>query len=284
MNDPGAGPFIGTWQAAAGLLLLIACANIANLLLARGGERQQERAIRLALGGGRGRLFWQTILEGLMLSSLAVAASVPLAMAGLGLSRRSIPDEVVRFVPGWIFIRLDLRVLLFTALLGVIAMLIFSLVPALQATRAQVSEGLRHSSRTLTPGRRRNWTRNVLATAQVALTLAVLFGSGLMLSAADRATTNLGFDKNNLLVAEVNLPARTYESPESRRRFLTSVLDSMAAIPAVSESAFTTNAPYGSSNTDRPIWPEGQDVRDGEVRRASYRRISPRYFSALRIP
>ncbi len=210
MNDPGAGPFIGTWQAAAGLLLLIACANIANLLLARGGERSQEFAIRLALGAGRGRLFWQTILEGLMLSSLAVAASVPLAMAGLGLSRRSIPDEVIRFVPGWSFIRLDLRLLLFTALLGVVAMLIFSLVPALQATRAQVSEGLRHSSRTLTPGRRRNWTRNVLATAQVALTLAVLFGSGLMLSAADRATTNLGFDKNNLLVAEVNLPARTY--------------------------------------------------------------------------
>jgi putative ABC transport system permease protein len=205
-------------------------------------------------------------------------------MAGLGLSRRSIPDEVIRFVPGWSFIRLDLRLLLFTALLGVIAMLIFSLVPALQATRAQVSEGLRHSTRTLTPGRRRNWTRNVLATAQVALTLAVLFGSGLMLSAADRATTNLGFDKNNVLVAEVNLPARTYESPESRRRFLTSVLDSMAAIPAVTESAFTTHAPYGSANTDRPIWPEGQEVREGEVRRASYRRISPQYFSALRIP
>jgi putative ABC transport system permease protein len=284
MNDPGAGPFIATWQAAAGLLLLIACANIANLLLARGGERTQEFSIRLALGASRGRLFWQTILEGLMLSSLAVAASVPLAMAGVGVSRRSIPEEVIRFIPGWNFIRVDLRLLLFTALLGVIAMLIFSLVPALQATRAHVSEGLRQSGRTLTPGRRRNWTRNVLATAQVALTLAVLFGSGLMLSAADRATTDLGFDKNNLLVAEVALPERSYQSPEARRRFITTVLDSMTAIPAVTESAFTTNVPYGSSNTDRPIWAEGQEVREGEERRASYRRISLQFFSALRIP
>jgi len=285
MNDPGAGPFIGTWQAAAGLLLLIACANIANLLLARAGERSQEYAVRLALGASRMRLFWQTMLEGLILSAAGVAASIPLAWVGLGLSRGSIPDSVIRFVPGWNFIRLDFRLLAFTALLGTVAMLLFSLVPALQATRAQVSDSLRQSGRSLTPGRRRNWTRNVLATAQVALTLAVLFGSGLMLSAADGAVNGvLGFDKHNLLFAQMNLPERSYESLEKRRRLITEVLASMRAIPAASESGFTTHMPYTGANNSLQFWPEGKDLREDEVRRADYRRISPEYFTVMRIP
>jgi len=285
MNDPGAGPFIGTWQAAAGLLLLIACANIANLLLARGGERSQEFAVRLALGASRARLFWQTILEGLILSSLAAAAAVPLAWIGLALSRGSIPPSVLRFVPGWDFIRLDMRLLAFTALLGTLAMLLFSIVPALQATRSQVSESLRQSGRSLTPGRRRNWTRNTLAAAQVALTLAVLFGSGLMLSAADGAVNGvLGFDKQNILFAQLNLPDKLYESLEKRKRFITQVLDSMRAIPAASESGFTTHLPYTGSNDGRLFWPEGRDLREDEVRRADYRRITPEYLSVMRIP
>ena len=87
-----------------------------------------------------------------MLSALAVAASVPLAWVGLGLSRRSIPDAVIRFVPGWQFIQVDFRLLVVTALLGTVAMLLFSIVPALQATRAEVSDQLRQSGRSLTPG------------------------------------------------------------------------------------------------------------------------------------
>ncbi|MEO8682230.1 MAG: ADOP family duplicated permease, partial [Vicinamibacterales bacterium] len=285
MNDPGAGPFIGTWQAAAGLLLLIACANIANLLLARGGERSQEFAVRLALGASRTRLFWQTILEGLILAGGAVAASVPLAWVGVGLSRSSIPDSVIRFVPGWNFIRLDGRLLVFTALLGTVAMLLFSIVPAVQATRSQVGDSLRQSGRSLTPGRRRNWTRNLLATAQVALTLAVLFGSGLMLSAARGAVNGaLGFDKENVLFAQMNLPERSYEALDKRRRLITGVLASMRAIPAASQAGFTTHMPYSGSNTDRQFRPEGRDLREDEVRRADYRLISAEYFSVMRIP
>ncbi|MDO8680867.1 MAG: ABC transporter permease [Acidobacteriota bacterium] len=285
MNDPGAGPMIGTWQAATGLLLLIACANIANLLLARGGERAQEFAVRLALGASRARLFWQTILEGLTLAALAVAASVPLAWVGLGLSRRSIPESVIRFVPGWQYIQIDFRLLAITALLATVAMLLFSIVPALQATGTEVGDQLRQSGRSLTPGRRRNRTRFVLAVAQVSLTLAVLFGSGLMLSAADTAANGAtGFDKHNVLIAQVDLPERSYQDAEGRRRFITRVLESMRAIPAVTESAFTSHIPYGNANTDREFRPEGEDVREGEVRRAAYRRNSADYFAAMRIP
>ncbi len=177
MADPGAGPFIGIWQAAALLLLLIACANIANLLMARGSERSQEYAVRLALGASRTRLFTQTLLEGLMLSAVAVALAMPLTAIGLGLSRASIPASVLRFIPGWAFIRLDVQLFLVTAGLATVAMLLFSVIPALQAMRAHVSDTLRQSGRTLTPGRRRQWLRSTLATTQVALALALLFGS-----------------------------------------------------------------------------------------------------------
>ncbi len=147
MADPGAGAFIGIWQAAALLLLLIACANIANLLMARGAERSSEYALRLALGASRARIFTQTLIEGLLLSLIALVVSMPLLAIGLGLSRASIPASVLRFIPGWSFIRIDIPLLLATALLGTVAMVVFSLLPAIQAMRAQVSDTLRQSGR-----------------------------------------------------------------------------------------------------------------------------------------
>src|SRR5918999_1415142 len=194
MADPGAGAFIAVSQAAALLLLLIACANIANLLMARGSERSQEYAMRLALGASRARLFTQTVIEGLLLS-------------------------VLRFIPGWAFIRIDVQLFLGTAALGTIAMLLFATIPAVQAMRAHVADTLRQSGRTLTPGRRRQWLRSALATTQVALALALLFGSTLAMTAADRTVNGaLGFDKRNVLVGTINLPERTYLDGEKRRR------------------------------------------------------------------
>ncbi|MEX2271264.1 MAG: ADOP family duplicated permease [Vicinamibacterales bacterium] len=285
MADQGAGAFIGVWQVAALLLLLIACANIANLLMARGSERSQEYAVRLALGAGRARLFRQTVLEGLLLAVLAVLLAMPLTAIGLGLSRASIPVSVLRYIPGWAFIRVDVQLFVVTAALGTFAMLLFSLIPAIQATRAQVSDTLRQSGRSLTPGRRRQWLRSTLATTQVALALALLFGSTLAIIAADRTVNGvLGFDKHNVLVGTINLPERTYADVEKRRRFVEGVMDGLRSIPAATDIGVTNNIPSGFNNNGRAFFPEGVELAPSEARVVNYRLSSNGYFSALKIP
>ena len=285
MADPGAGPFIGLWQAFALLLLLIACANIANLLMARGAERGQEYAVRLALGASRRRLFSQTLLEGLLLSILAVMAAMPLTAIGLGLSRASIPASVLRFIPGWAFIRVDVPLFLATAALGTLAMLLFSFIPALQAMRAHVSDSLRQSGRTMTPGRQRHWLRSGLATMQVALALALLFGSALAITAADKTVNGaLGFDKQNVLVGTINLPDRTYGDAEKRRRFHHGVMDAMRAIPAATDVGIVNNIPAGFNNNGRPFFPEGVEIEPSDARFVNYRIATNGYFSAMKIP
>ena len=285
MADPGAGPFIGLWQAFALLLLLIACANIANLLMARGAERSQEYAVRLALGASRRRVFSQTLLEGLILSVLAVIAAMPLTAIGLSLSRASIPASVLRFIPGWSFIRVDMTLFLATAALGTFAMLFFSFIPALQAMRAHVSDTLRQSGRTMTAGRQRLWVRSSLATTQVALALALLFGSALAITAADKIVNGaLGFDKQNVLVGTINLPERTYGDAEKRRRFHHGVMDAMRAIPAVTDVGIVNNIPSGFNNNGRPFFPEGVELEPADARSVNYRIATTSYFSAMKIP
>jgi putative ABC transport system permease protein len=285
MRDPGSGPFVATMQAASVLLLLIACANIANLLLARGGERSQEFAMRLALGASRRRLVWQLMIEAALLTAIAVVVAMPLAWVGLGLTRASIPAAIIRFVPGWDFMTVSPAVFWATAALGALATMVFALLPAWQTVRADVADTLRHGSRSTTAPRRRQWLRNTLAAAQVAITLALLFGSGLMLTAADGAVSGaFGFDRTNLLVSRVILPERPYADPERRRQFMTGVLDRLRTIPAVSAASMVSNLPYTGSNSFREFWLDGVTLQPGEMRYVDYRRATPEYFATIRIP
>jgi putative ABC transport system permease protein len=285
MADPGAGPFIAIWQAAAILLLLIACANIANLLMARGAERTAEYSLRLALGSSRGRLFGQTLFEGLWLSVMAIVIAMPLIAVGLGLARASIPASVLRFVPGWSFIKIDVPLFLATAALGTVAMVVFSLLPAFQAIRAQVSDSLRQSGRTTTASRQRQFMRSALAATQVALALALVFASVLALTAADRTVNGmLGFDKENVLVAQLNLPDRTYSDAETRRQFVEQVSSAMRTIPAASVVGTTNIIPAAFNNNSRRVFPEGVTIPELEARFAEFRRVNSDYFGALKIP
>jgi predicted permease len=285
MQDAGAGAFLSLMTGASLLLLVIASANIANLLLARGTERTQEFALRLALGGGRTRLVRQLLLEAGLLAGLATFVAMPLAMAGIGLTRASIPPAIVRFIPGWEYLRLSPELFAVTALLAAAAMALFALVPALQTVRPEIADTLRTGARTTTAGRSRHWLRATLSVAQVAISLALLSASGLMLASVDRAMNGaLGFDRDNLLVARVVLPDGPYEQAERRRQFISGVLDRLRSIPAVNDAAMVSNIPYGGNNSSRPFRPEGEVLRESDVRNVDYRRVTPEYATTLRIP
>ena len=215
LGDDAIGPFLVIWQAAAGLVLLIACANIANLLLARGTERQPEFAVRLALGAGRARLVLQLLIEGLCLAVLGVALGAVLAALAMRTTEHFLPANVIRFVPGHEYLRLDGVVLAMMAALGALATVIFSLVPALQASRAARHAGVLQGTRATTASAGRVWMRSLLAGAQVALTLTLLVASVLIVGAVHRSVDGvLGFDKRQLITAELTLP----EGPVRRSR------------------------------------------------------------------
>ncbi len=192
---------------------------------------------------------------------------------------------MLRFVPGWGFIRLSTDLFVATALLGTVAMVVFSILPAMQAIKAQVSDTLRQSGRSLTPGRNRQWVRSALATTQIALALALVFGSALAITAAQQTVNGvLGFDKSNVLVAQLNLPERNYSDADTRRRFIAQVTDAMRPIPAVSEIGAISIIPAAFNDTNRRVFPEGQDLKEQEARFARYRSATSEYFSALKIP
>jgi predicted permease len=283
-GDAGAGPFVAVWQVAAFVLLLVACANVANLLLARNTEREREFSVRLALGASGGRLARQMLVEGALLAATATALAFPLAWAALGMMRSSFPDSIIRFVPGWAYLRLEPRTLLATAALAAGAVLLFAIAPAWRAAHQNVASGLRMGNRqTDRAGRQR--ARGVLAAAQIALTLALLVAAGLSLSALYRVTEGpLGFDPNNVLVGRVSLPEARYQDPESRRQLVARVLARLERLPSVKTAAATSVLPYSANDGSATFWREGVPTRQAEAKEVASRRATPTSFAALGIP
>jgi putative ABC transport system permease protein len=283
-GDPGAGPFIAVWQVAAIVLLLVACANVANLLLARNTERHREFSVRMALGASGGRLTSQLLVEGVLLAGAACLVALPLAWAALGAVRASFPDAIIRFVPGWAFLTLEPRTLFATAATAAATVILFGLAPAWRAGRQNVSSGLRLGART-TEGVERRRARSVLAACQIALTLALLVAAGLALSAVYRVTEgDLGFDRRNLLVGSVGLPEHRYPTPESRRQFVDRLMARLAAMPAVQSTAATSILPYSGQDASTGFWREDTPARQVDAVNVSRRRVTPSVFGTLGIP
>jgi putative ABC transport system permease protein len=284
LGDDAIGPFLVIWQAAAGLVLLIACANIANLLLARGTERQPEFAVRLALGAGRTRLVLQMLIEGVCLSVLGVALGTGLAALAMRTTENFLPANVIRFVPGHEYLKFDGTVFAVMAGLGALATVIFSLVPALQASRT-AGTGVLQSARSSTASAGRVWMRSLLAGAQVALTLTLLVGSVLILGAVHRSVDGvLGFDKRQLMTAELTLPERPYQDLARRRQFVDTALDRLRTAPGAESVAAVSALPYGTSIARRTFEREGVPKVEGERRFADLVRVTPDYLATMRVP
>ena len=284
MKDEGLGPILMLWQASAAFVLLIACANIANLLLARGAERQRDLAVRLALGASRGRLVRQMLSESTLLAVVAIPLALMVSAAWLHVIRVSMPMRILRFVPGWNNMGVDGRLFLFTALFAVAAAIVFGVVPALQASGPRVAEALKDGGRGSTSGRQR--LRRGLVVAEIALSLPLLVAAALSTVGANRFLNGpQGYDANGVLAMRAALPDARYAQPEPRRQFVAGVLDRLAGLPGVQSAAATNVAPSGTGNSSRAIEIEGRPNPDpANPPLVDYRATTPTYFDTMRIP
>ena len=232
MRDPGLGPILALWQASAAFVLLIACANIANLLLARGSERQRDLAVRLAIGASRGRLIRELLLESTLLAVATIPVALAVAWVSIRMLRVSMPSEIVRFISGWQSLDVDGRLIAFTSVLALGTAIVFGILPALQASRPHVSDMLKEGGRSTTTGRRRQWLRRTLVVAEIALSLPLLVAAGLGTLGANRFLNGpQGYEPDGLLTMRAVLPDARYSDPAVRRRFTADVVDALARLP-----------------------------------------------------
>ena len=260
----------------AGLVLLIACLNIANLLLARGTSRRREIAIRLAIGAGRGRVIRQLMTGNLILSLLGAAVGLPLAWAAAEAAARV---DLPLTMPITFDFSPDLRVVLVTAAIAVVTSLLFGLAPAVRATRQDVNALLKDGDATST-GSATRWTRNVLVMVQVAVSVVVLVAAALFLhSLWNGFSTNLGFRPQNLLIVRVDTAAQGY-SQERSARFFEQLETQMWKLPGVRAASVVAPLPLSFVGSGRDFSVSGTS----RTINAQLRIVGRRYFETMGIP
>ncbi len=235
-------PMLLTLLGAVGLVLLIACANVANLLLARSARRQREIAIRTALGAGRRRILRQLFTESLLLALAAGVVGLVLALAGTSLLSAYVPEEIPRVRE----ISTDALVLAFTLGASLLTGLLFGLAPALQTSNPALTETLKEGERNSSPGHNR--TGKVLVVAEVALTLVLLVGAGLLVKSFWRLmSVDPGFNPQNLLALQVSVNAGADEGPRVNN-FLDQLQERVRRLPGVESVAISNGLPFESAN------------------------------------
>jgi putative ABC transport system permease protein len=271
---------------AVGFVLLIVCANVANLQLVRGASRHKEMAIRMALGGSRWRLVRQLLTESVIVGVAGALLGLVFAKWAVSLIVANMPPEVAKYIPGWYLIRLDSRALLFTMVAGVVAGVISGLLPAFHGTRVNVNETLKEGGRSSSSGRGRHRLRNGLVIAQVALATILVIGSGLLVRGFNTLLNfNHGIQPETILTGGLVLPDVRYTKPEQRTIFYSQVLERLGAMPGVQGAAFTSWVPYGDGGGTAQFSIEGRPWRDAsEVPTASSLAVSPNYLQMVHIP
>jgi predicted permease len=265
-------------MAAVGFVLLIACANVANMLLGRALARRRELSIRAALGASRARIVRQLLVEALMLSLLG--GIVGLGLAAVGIHAFDLGTQDVG-KPYWVQFRMDYRVFFYFAAVCVASALIFGLLPALRSSGARLGDALKDGSRSA-GSRRGGRLSGALVVFQFSLTLVLLLGAGVfMRSFIDQQSINRWIPSKQLLTARVTLPEERYKDPDSRIRFFQALLPRMTAIPGVTNAAEVSDLP-GASSGRRALEVEGAPAKDQQQRpSASVITLSAGYFKTI---
>jgi putative ABC transport system permease protein len=277
----GLRPALTVLLGAVGFVLLIACANVANLLLARAAGRQKEIAIRTALGARRLRIIRQLLTESLVLSCTGGALGLALAYGGVKLLVAAAPDDIPRIRD----VNLDLRVLLFTLAVAMLSGIVFGLAPALQSSRPDLNESLKAGGRGSTA--RRHGIRDALVVAEVALSLVLLIGAGLMIRSIIRLyQVDLGMEPANVLTLQVNIPFSRYTKLDQRIDFYRQVMERIRALPGVTSVGGTTHLPLTGGGDIEALYIEGQPPPDSldKAPLANYDGVTTDYFRTAGIP
>ena len=269
--------------AAVGFVLLIACANVANLLLARAAARTKEIAIRTALGAGRWRIIRQLLTESIMLALAGGALGLLFAMWGVDALRAVIPDDVPRLLVAGI--RLDTRVLLFTFTVSVATGLLFGLAPAVQISKSNLNEALKEGGRSATAGAQRNYVRSLLVVSEVALSLLLLVGAGLLMkSFLNLQRADIGFNPDHVLTMRISLPDARYTTNAQIENFYRTLLQRVEPLPGVQSAGLTRGLPM-SGGIESGITVEGHEVADRKDTLVAVNlSVTPDYFRAMEIP
>ena len=266
---------------AVGMVLLIACANAANLLLARAAARQREVAVRLALGAPRGRLIRQMLTESLLISLLGGTLGALLAIEGVKALVSLLPAGFPRASE----IHVNALVFAFTLLISVVTGVVFGLAPALQASRIDPRQGLHEGGRSATGGARQQRLRGVLVIAEVSLACVLLIGAGLMLrSFLNLVHLNPGFQREQVLTATISLPKATYGTAEKNNAFFKQLDSRLAGLPGVQNAGTGTDLPWTGYDDNAGFAIEGKQPPPHEEFHARYHAAMPGYFRALGIP
>jgi putative ABC transport system permease protein len=267
---------------AVALVLLIACANLTTMLLARAGAREREFAIRVALGAGPARLLRQMLTESVLLALIGGTAGALLAIWGLDLLRSIGSHTVPRIAEA----NLDLRVLLVTLVASIVTGILFGLVPALASAKPELTEALKEGGRGSTSGIRRNRVRNALVISEVALAVVLLVGASLLLKSFARLqNVDPGFEPRNVLTMEISLPVAKYARGKPVTDFYAEMIRRVQALPGVEAASLTSILPLSGTNSDSSFAIEGRDPMQEKVfPDEEIRTVTDSYFKVLKVP
>jgi putative ABC transport system permease protein len=272
---------------AVGFVLLIACADVANVQFARVSGRQKELAVRAAMGASRTRIVCQLLTESVLLALLGSVAGLLIAQWDISLILAHMPADVAKYVAGWKTISLDSGAFLFTLAIAVFSGILSGIAPALLTSRTNISETLKESGRGSSAGRARHRLRNALVVAEISLSLVLLVGAGLLVkNFTALISVNERYRPESLLTLNLRLPDLQYNTQPGRVTFHEQVLQRLSTIPNVQSVAMVTHVPYsdGGGVGTRNFSIEGRPATDrGEVRNAIVQTISPSYLDLMQI-